>query len=237
MHYGHLPLSEAATLSPCRAQVDWEVCVEDSLLWVRAPQPSEDLWSHLPFTGRFQASGADRLIRLGESVPARRVPDQSSWLPLLHWMPVPRAPSLPGGVPPPPVELRPVRVQGEERPASMLIITRGLWEGWAVTAPEVRLQPLRFALASDGRVCVSGNPLPPLPGEAWVRHGAIALPAGYGIPEVCTANWLATRLNVPGDGVALWHTDGGSEVLPGTAFIPATRANIRASIRGLDPAH
>jgi hypothetical protein len=102
-----------------------------------------------------------------------------------------------------------------------------------MTAPLVRLEPLRFALASDGRVCVRGEPLPSLPGESWVLHGSIALPAGFGFPEVCTSSWLESLLSLPKDGIALWPPDGAAEVLPPSAFVPATRANVRSSARNL----
>lgn len=234
MHYGHLPLREALTLAAFRTQSGWEVCVEEDQLWVRADAPSAEVWRLLPFAGRFTKApdGSDRLIRVGQNVPVRRVPE-GPWQLLVAWMPVPRPASIPGGVAPPPVDVKPVRLTREERPVALLLLTRAVWEAWAITAPEVRLAPLQFALASDGRVCVRGQPLPPLLGEAWSLEENIALPAGFGLPSFCTAAWLSERLDVPENGIALWHEDGGAEVLPGTAFLPATRANVRASAQAL----
>lgn len=232
MHYARLPASEAHALAACRTQPGWEVCVEGDQLWVRADQPVEDLWRGLPFAERCTADAAQRLIRQGQSVPVRRVPEQA-WVALRHWMPVQRSASLPSGVRPPPVMVRPVRVSDRERAADLVLVSRSTWETWAVTAPQARLEPLRFALSSDGRVCVRGLPLPPLPGEAWGLHQGIALRAGFDFPPVCTPAWLARMLDVPQGGLALWHEDGSSEVLPASAFIPATRANVRASAAGM----
>lgn len=233
MHYARLPVTEASTLAAFRTQAGWEVCAESDQLWLRADTPAEDVWQALPLLERFTVDSSQRLIRRGQSVPVRLAPP-GPWQSLAHWLPVQRSPSVPGGVRPPPVTLRPVRAEGQEHAPDLMLLGLDDWQSWALMAPRTRLDPLRFALASDGRVCVHGTPLPPLPGEAWVRHESIALRAGFALPAIATAAWLAQLLDVPSGGMALWHEDGSSEVLPASAFVPATRSNVRASAMGMN---
>ena len=232
MRYARFPATEATMLAAYRTQAGWEVCAETDQLWLRAFEPPPELWLSLPFSERFTSDASERLVRQGQSVPVRRVPE-GPWVSLIHWLPVQRSSSLPGGVRPPPLLLRPVRAENEEVTPDLLLVERSAWETWAAMAPLIRLEPLRFALSSDGRVCVQGQPLPPLPGDAWVRREAIALRAGMALPATTTATWLAKLLDVPAGGMALWHEDGSSEVLPLSAFVPATRANVRASVLGM----
>lgn len=236
MKYACLPATESLSLTPCRTQSGWEVCIEETELWVRAAEPDPATWSSLPFSGRFTADAEMRLVRPGQSVPTRHIP-RGDWVPLDWWLPVPRLASLPGGIRPLPVSVKPIRFGNLTRDPDFLITTIEVWEEWALMAPLSRLNPLSFAASSDGRVCVKGRPLPPLPGEAWVLHDQIALRAGFGFPHFCLPSWMATRLRLSAGAIAFWHEDGSHEIAPAPAFFPASRSNVRAtgaSVRASD---
>ena len=227
MNYACLPATDSPCLRRHRLQSGWEVCVEADMVWVRAPQPPDAQWRALPFVERFYDDSAERLIRVGQSVPCRRVPE-GAWMALEHYLPVPRVATILGGVRPPPVIVLPVRAGRQELVPDLLIVAWSDWKSWVLTAPMARLEPLTFALASDARVCVRGLPSAPLKGDAWVLHKNIALRAGWAFPSHCAPRWLAEMLDVPPGGIALWHEDGSAEVLPSDAFLPATRSNVRA---------
>jgi hypothetical protein len=230
--YACLPASDSLSLAACRTQAGWEVCTEDDHVWVRATEPDVALWLSLPFTGRYTVDSGNRLVRAGQSVPSRRIPD-AEWSALERWMPVSRPTSLPGGVRPMPVAIKPIRLKSEAHESDLLVTSIETWEKWALTAPLARLDPLRFAASSDGRICVKGWPLPPIPGEAWVLHQNIALRAGFGFPPFCVPRWLASLFRLPSDSLAFWHENGTHEIVPSSTFIPASRSNVRASVEAI----
>ncbi len=230
--YACLPLSDGPSLAACRTQAGWEVCTEDGLVWLRVEEPDTTVWSSLPFTGRFTVDAESRLIRTGQLVPERRLPI-GEWVALDRWISVARPTSLPGGVRPVPVPIKPVRLLSEGRESDLLMTSIETWEKWALMAPVARLDPLRFAASSDGRVCVKGRPLPPIPGDAWVLHQNIALRAGFGFPRFCLPAWMASLFGLLPGSIAFWHEDGSHEIACPSAFIPASRTNVRATIAAM----
>jgi hypothetical protein len=155
MHYAHLPVAEAPAFAAYRTQPGWEICAEDDRLWLRAANPDTDLWQAIPFAGRYRADAAQRLTCEGQSVPSRQAP-VGPWTDVANWLPIQRSITVPPGVRPPPVSIKPVRTTDEERPSNLLIVARQEWDAWVLMAPVARLDVLSFALSSDGRVCVRG---------------------------------------------------------------------------------
>jgi hypothetical protein len=227
--YGQLLWEDAGALARHRTARGWEVCSVGDRVWVRALRPEADAWQGLPFLGRFDSDAQGRLVPVGGTVPVARAPS-GPWYVVADWLPLQRSVALLGGVKPLPLGMKPERLGLPEEEPSVLLVSLAVWSEWALSAAELRLSPLRFAVASDRRVCVLGRPLPSLQGEAWVLRGSIATPAGYSLPSHCVPEWIEQTLQVPSGGLALWHVDGTAEVLPASAFVPATRANVRASL-------
>ena len=200
---------------------------------VRASDPDATRWSNLPFTGRYLVDSKNRLTRMGKSVPSREMPE-SEWSQLDQWIQVPRPDSVPGGLLPAPVRISPERRRGGTHEIDLLVTSFATWAEWALTAPLARLQPLKFAASSDGRVCLIGKPLPPIPGDAWVLHQNIAVRAGFGFPNHCHASWLESRFELAPGSIALWHEDGSHEILPAPAFLAASRSHVRATLAAME---
>ncbi len=230
--YGILDPGDWLALAPHRAQVEWEALEAPGAFWLRRPAPlvaePEDLWRTLPFRRRGFADSGGRFRLEKGRVAVGRVP-VGEWKPLTQWFQIrPPIAKLPGQ-PEKLADFRPRRVAAGEQPLAMRIVDADHWRSWAVMAPLARLAPLSFAASSDGRVCVRGTPPPPLPGTAWTLQGAIAVPAGLELPRGFHPEWLAEVIGLSEGDLGLWHEDGRTEVLPKSAFLPASRANVRAT--------
>jgi hypothetical protein len=129
----------------------------------------------------------------------------------------------------PVTQLRLVR-STEEREPGLLLTTLEDWIGFALSAPEVRLRPLQFAMNETGQVLVRGEPLPPLRGRRFVAHGNIAAPAGFAWQPAVSATVLARLLAVGDNDLALLYEDGTFCRVQAEQFVQASRAAVRETM-------
>ena len=100
-------------------------------------------------------------------------------------------------------------------------------------AANVRLERLRFAASNDGRVLVHGTPLPPLPGQRFVLHQGVAVPAGFTWQPAVTPEIAARRFGVSGDALVLWNDDDTITRLHAEQLVPVTRSAVVATVNAL----
>ncbi len=220
-----LAASDVAWLGRWRALAQHEACEADCHVWVRGPGGPE--WERLPALTRFTVDKANRLVPVGRSLPTARLPE-GPWQPLAEFMRVrPAAAALPA------MHVAPVAwtlvPAVEFRPPDLMVLPFEALTRWGLTAPAVRLQPLRFALADDGRACVMGCLLPPLPGAAWCLLERIATPAGWSFPQGITPALVASSMKLGPGEIAMLHPDGSAERLPAEAFVELSRSALRAT--------
>jgi hypothetical protein len=217
--------ADLAWLGRWRTLPGREACEEGDRIWVRGPDGAE--WTRLPALARFVEDEAGRLVPAGRRVPTARMPE-GPWHPLSEFLRVrPPAAALPA------LHIAPIAWAPElhqaYRAPELLILPFATFLRWGLAAAAVRLERLRFAVSNDGRACVMGQPLPPLPGENWnIEHG-IATKAGTALPRGLTAPLVATGMKLAPGEIALLHSDGSSERLPAEAFVQATRSALRAT--------
>src|ERR1041385_274023 len=104
------------------------------------------------------------------------------------------------------------------------------WRDFAMTAPEVRLRQLRFAVDADRIVVVRGKPLPPLPGRQFVLHANIGVQAGFMWEPAVSAEVLVRRLGLAADALALFREDGTFSRIEAEQFVAATRSAVRETV-------
>jgi hypothetical protein len=239
---------DAASLAPLRLTRGIEVAEKEPFVWVRGPgddEKIERLLRALPAVARYEVSTGNRLRNLESRIPSEALP-ALNWQPVNTWLRV-RMPSvdpvLSGAKPaeagtpyerknPPPhvggygVPLRIVR-SAEEHPIALLMTSLADWREFALTAPEIRLRQLRFAVDGAGNVVVRGKPLPPLPGRHFVLNGNIAVQAGFAWEPAVSADVLSRRLGLSAEALALFHEDGTFSRIEDEQFVPATRSAVR----------
>ena len=229
-----LPEEEAAGAAKLRLIAGVEVCAAGDGVWLRGPALDAGLaraLRGLPGAERFRVDERGRLTRIGKRLPSGALPG-GPWQPIAGWMtPRPQSASRPaaaGGF----TRARLALIRsGAPAEAGALLLALADWSRWALAAPEIRLQPLRFAVSETDEVLVVGTPLPPLPGKRFVNHDGVLVPAGFTWdPPVDAAELRAIHGASIGDVLLL---DGGDAhpLVEGSAFVRATRSAVRLSGR------
>jgi hypothetical protein len=226
-----LPRQAALAAGAFRLRTDIEVNAREQDLWLRGPDLTEDLdraLRKLPGAERFTVSPDRRLTPIGARVPTGTLPAEG-WRPLSSWLvPAPQPAALAGELPSS-VDLRLVRTD-RERPATVLMTTLADWVVYATTAPAVRLRPLRFAAAADGRALVRGTPLPPIQGRRYAEAAGVALPLGYEWAPPVEPAVVRKLLGLEEADLALFDEDGSYERIDAGQFARATRSAARATV-------
>ena len=229
-----LDASHAGALAPLRLLPGLEVASLPPTLWLRGPAANEALALALRKVAglrRFTVRADGQLTAEGTRVP-------EGWLPPLLWQPLrdtlPVAlPSALGAVPASAAARIHLVRSSTEREAGAILTDLHSWLRWTEEAPGIRLRPLRFATARDGRIWIEGTPLPTLPGQHFHLRDGVAIPCGLGCAPDLGSGVLARWLGLASGDTALAHPDGTWEIVKAEQFVPAQRSAARATAEAL----
>ena len=226
-----------SSLAALRLGSGIEVGEHGQQLWLRGQQCDENLerkLSALPAVGRYEWLPPAQIRMLGQRIPAGGMPNLQ-WQSLAGWLQVEiPALAMPAN-PPATVALQLVRSTSERDPELLLTSVDELTR-FAASAAQVRLSRLQFAAEENGSAFVRGQPLPPLPGQRYVLHGGVAVPAGFMWEPAVGADVLTRRFGVSGDALVVWNEDGNITRLHSEQFVPLTRSALRATQQALTEA-
>src|SRR3954447_14986150 len=204
-----LALDDAHALGALRLAPGLEIASDGVRLWLRGRTSDESLARSLvklPATARY-AWGSDNSLRLvNDRIPSKRLPDLV-WKPLHTWLRMERSSAALPGELPRPISLALVR-SCEEKSPDLLLTSLREWTTFAAAAAEIRLRGLQFAANEAGEVLILGRPLPPLPGQRFVAHQRIAVPAGFHWEPRVSAQVLRQVFGAVESDLILWHEDG-----------------------------
>ena len=221
---------EADVAASLRTWPGIEVCEVGDSIWLRGKRTDESLdiaIRKLPGGERFEVLPDGQLRAADTRVPKGWLPE-GEWKPLEQWITLEPQPAALPGVVPGRVEIQLVRATDEREP-NVLVTEMGRWAAYAVEASEIRLRPLMFAVAADGRVLVRGSPLPPLPGLRYVEHDRVAIPCGLRFSPPVEPAVLHQLLDLAPEELALFATDGSFERVASDHFVRARRSAARAT--------
>jgi MoxR-vWA-beta-propeller ternary system domain bpX2 len=207
-----------------------EICERAPYVWLCGESMNERLelaLRKLAGAERFSVLADGQLRRAGRRVPQGTLPE-GEWLALSQWATLEVQPPAFAGDLSARSIIRLVR-SFEESEASGLVTDLTTWTNYATAAPEVRLRPLWFAMAADGRVLIRGTPLPPLPGIRYAARDGIALPCGYALWPNLEPAVFVELLELARSDLALFSPDGSFERIAATHFVQATRSAVRAT--------
>ncbi len=221
--------SDAASLGRLRRRAGVEVGVCEDTVWVRVANPSDELDRELrTLPGmRFNVLPDQQLVQFGGLTPTGYLPN-ISWTDLATWMQVAISPPAFGGAAPDRLAVQMVR-GGVASEANVLLTSVGAWRDYALTAPQVRLDVLSFAISDDGQTVIRGTPSPPIAGVRYVEQRGIAAEAGWTWRPHVDADVLAAVIQLEGDDLALLHADGSWDLIHETDFARASRSAARQS--------
>ncbi len=229
-----LARADAASLASLRLSPGLEVAAQAECLWLRSRNTEEALMRAvvcIPAQARYEWLATGALRPVASRIPSATMP-ALEWQPLARWLSVTAPASAWPAAVPRPVPVKLVRSSVEGVP-DLLLTELAEWTRFVRTAAEVRLRPLRFAVDAGRRVLVQGGPLPPLPGQRFVTHGPIAVPAGFTWEPFVSAEALAKGWRVAPDALVLWHPDNTLSRLHLEQLLPATRSAVRATVDAL----
>lgn len=182
-----LPIGAAGGLGPLRFLSGAEACGDSGLIWLRGAELSETdevRLRQLPGAQRFSVNERMEIVPSGSLLPAGLLPS-TGWQPLRTFLePVlSELKFVSGSIPRLPLTL--VR-DTEQREVAALLTTMSAWRDYALTAPQVRLAPLKFAACrregeapAEPLALIIGNPLPPLAGERFWEQRGLFIAAGW----------------------------------------------------------
>ena len=233
-----LAREDAPALAPLRLTPGLEVAEDGSTIWLRGHSSDEQLsraLKNLPVRERFEWVTADRLRPIYSRLPTVAVPDLA-WRPIAEWIQV----QLPAGALPgelgAKIRLRLVRSPQERRP-NVLLTDFATWKEFALTAPEIRLRRLRFAVSSGRETVIWGVPLPPLPGRLFVEEEGVAVAAGFGWWPQVSPEVLRHVFQAGEDALVVWDQEGMVRRLHAEQLVAASRGAVRATAAGLETTH
>lgn len=179
----------------------------------------------LPAVRSFAVDAQEQLFPPGALTPTGTLPGLD-WQDLPFFLPVELPVSaLPGTID---AGVLPRLVPGDGGQKSIALKTG--WTGWAAyveTAPQVRLEALRFAASEQREALILGDMLPPLPGtEYWMRDGT-CLPAGFDFEFPALAGLFSRKHNPGGEAILLFDESGRWEKIDLNHILPAKRSAVR----------
>ena len=227
-----LPIAAAAEACGLRLFAGVEVVEAAGILWLRGRGEDAAVRRQLlslPALGRY-VWRADGRLRPEESLLATERMPELPWAPLRSWAkiepPVARLPASEAER----TELRLVPAVSVA-PSSALLMKFSDWEAWALQAPVARLERLSFAASSD-LALVRGTPIPAAPGKHFVEAQGVLIPAGLACEPAVSTAVLRRLWRVGEDDVVVWD-ETGVRIWGRELFVPATRANVRATARAI----
>ena len=229
-----LPLAAVAGLAPLRFLGGAEAMIVDEHIWLRGDQLAEAdelRLRQVPGLERFDIRDRGELFRVGSLLPYGQLPS-GSWKKLCEFLQPERPPLRIVSGTWPQQTLSLVR-DTEQREVSALLTSIKAWEEYALSAPQVRLNPLKFAMNGDGQVLIVGTPLPPLVGERFWEVKGIFVAAGWHWSPAVDAVIVRRVLQLGDDDFGLWHATGRWELIRKDDFVAARRATVRATAAGV----
>jgi len=215
-----LQVEHARRLVGLRGLAEVQICLAGDNVWAAGPLLDEETDTRLRKirgADRLSVDEQERVSRPGARVPIGRLP-AGEWIGIREFF-VPAAPtSMLAGVLHDRVPLCRVR-SGREREPEALLTDRSTWLDHAAAASRVRLEPLRFAAAPDGRVLIVGRPLPPLRGTAFVRFGRVVVPSGWHWDPPVDERVLESLFGGEPDDLLVFRTDGGVDRIAAGDFV------------------
>ncbi|AEE53803.1 hypothetical protein [Haliscomenobacter hydrossis] len=221
--------SDLSALGSVRCWPNMQAAETETEIWLRCPVLHSDLdeaLRRLPAMYTYRENKDGLLFPVEGLSPIASLPTLE-WINMREFIPVelPTA-ALPGQMDQTyTLKLVP---SSTYHPGAALRTNLSDWQQYAETAPAIRLDQLRFALAANGEVLVMGQPLPSVPGEEYWLREQLLLPSGYDLELPITATLMAMRENVAG-AKFLFEKNGDWQKIEHNNFVPATRLGIRLS--------
>lgn len=207
---------------------------DQNIIWLRGISSSQMTGSAIRSLPSLQTFGLDQkgnLFPPQKQTPVRTLP-QLDWQSIETFIPL----EIPTSAIPARIseQFQVEIVASEDEKEAQALMTPAIeWLRFAESSPVVRLEQLRFALASNQEVLILGHPLPPIPGRSYWQKGSLLLPGGFDFRYAILAGPIQQKMTPDGKDFILFDISGKWSRIPSDAFIPASRSAVRMSIQSL----
>jgi hypothetical protein len=202
--------------------------VEYDLIWVRgifAAGDADKKIRQLPAIRSFTLDEQESLFPVGSLTPVGKLREMD-WEPLEDFigLEIPTS-AMPGQV----TEKYWPGLIASSRVAegNALLTSLDVWRSYAETAPQARLEKIRFAASANKQVILLGTPLPPVPGKEYWMNNNILLPSGLDFEIPVVSALIAKKFNPANDHILLFDDDGSWDKIAADSFVPVTRSAVR----------
>ena len=228
-----MPLEDSDVIGRLRLRAGLQVCADQSNIWLKAEDADEALEAELRVLPgiHFSILTDGQLVECGKRVPQGHLP-QKTWKRLVEWINVELPQPLYAGRVEQQSSPRLVRSKEVQEP-NVLRTTKDVWGKYALTAPQLRLNRLSFAMGEENQVVICGTPLPPCTGVRYVERSKIAVQAGWCWQPEIDAEVILKTLPHEDFALAMFHADQTWDLIPADAFVHATRSAVRESLKGI----
>lgn len=240
-----LSLDHLHRVGDLRAWNTIEGATDGTMLWLRGEgldEARQRLLAPIADGPVYRLEDDGRLTPCGNAVPTGRLPD-------LQWQPLnPVLPLAKMAVVRLPRTALVLERSSNERQDVILVTDWTSFQGWALSAPEIRLQACRFAveettrierdsnLTNSVRVVIQGDPLPPLSGERYWLAGCVGVPLGYRWSPAVDVLTLETIVcgkhadHGKNDKIWIWNREHNTmDEIAVSDMLPVTRSNVRGT--------
>lgn len=216
-----------------------QACRQADCVWLLMNE-LEDEWvrrlATIPCDGIFQILPGGELLREGSRVPRGYLP-AGPWQPLREFLTVvlPVASLAPHVISRIPIRLVPATQSAnlDSLEPDVLITEFDSWARYAANAPQIRLATCLFAVARDGRVLISGKPLPPLSGVRAVARAGLVIPCGWQLVPAVEPALLARAWGISDGDLCILSPGQPIECLRARQLVRGSRAAIRETQEAL----
>ncbi|MFL5730611.1 MAG: hypothetical protein ACJ75J_14080 [Cytophagaceae bacterium] len=223
-----LSVRDLDSLGSVRCVPRLSAALDGEQIWLRGIRPAEyaDLkFRRIPAVNTYSLDDDDYLFAPGETTPVAKL-QELTWTSMSDFIPVTLPVSAMPGVQEEKYQVRLIPSEHVER-ASCLKTDLNTWKTYAATAPEVRLQDLRFAVSEKKQVLIMGWPLPSVPGIEYYGKNDILIPCGYNFEMNMIWDLLPSLLNPAKDMILLIDSHSEWQKIPLDCFVNATRSAVR----------
>lgn len=118
-----------------------------------------------------------------------------------------------------------------EGQAVAMIVALSVLQDYLHSAPEIRLQTLKWTILNGDKAFLYGTPLLPLTGEVFWQRKQMILPAGYDFDLHILADELTNRLDAENEHIIVWNTDSTYFLIERDNLQALTLSSYRLSMR------
>ncbi|QDU49251.1 hypothetical protein [Gimesia panareensis] len=227
-----LPAGQMKSLGSLRLEQDIQASSVEHEIWLRGTKLDENLTRKLrsiPDSKLFHLEQDQQLIPAGKQVPLGYLP-KTDWQPVDKWFAVQLGTPAFAGTLDERVPFQLIRSR-QNQPANILLTTLVNLKSLVDFSPQIRLNPLRYAIDNQQRAILCGAPLPPLEGSFYYEQKGIAAAAGWTWSPAVDVEVLQSLFQLKRGDVVLLHADQTRELIRSDRFAPLTRSSVRLTLQ------